>query len=239
MPTAKPHVSTQQVIEYLSRHIRSGEWSAESKLPSERGISEQLQTSRVTVREALKRLESDGLIYRSNRRGWFVTSPKLNYDPSRDSHFAEYALEQGFTPFTRELSRRAVCADNEQATDLQVAENSPLVVLDRLRGIDGRPLYLEQILLRSDLFDELLHQPLDQSLTQLWRQHYRQRFSQVKIDISIASLNADQAQLLQAPVGGSCFLIRRRTFNQDGILIEYDREYWRHDALNIQFSQHR
>ncbi|MCG8429455.1 MAG: UTRA domain-containing protein [Chromatiales bacterium] len=232
----KPHVTAAQVCGFLESRIKSGEWGAEAKLPSERAISDQLQTSRVTVREALKRLEANGQIYRSNRRGWFVAPPRIDYDPSRSAHFTQYALEQGYSPYTECLMQRLIQADDDLAGKMAVAEGTQLLELHRCRGINGRLVYLEEIFLRADLWPDLIEQPPDQSLSTMLRNHYGQLFKQVDVDISIASLSAAQAEILQAPAGCSCFYISRRTLNQEGLVIEYDREYWRHDALNIKVT---
>jgi len=51
------------------------------KLPSARELLEQFHSTRITVREALMRLEAEGLIYRQNRKGWFICPPRLQWDP--------------------------------------------------------------------------------------------------------------------------------------------------------------
>lgn len=234
--TAKPIVTTTQVANYLEDCIHGGEWPVETRLPSERVVSERLKTTRVTVREALKRLESKGLIYRSNRRGWFIAPARINYDPTRTAHFMEYAREQGHEPYTEELQRVLIQADEIQAAALEVEVGTALVQLYRRRGINNRPIYLEHILLRADLFPDIQSQSLNQSLTQLWHNHYQQQFSRVDVDVRIASLDPEQSEQLHAPAGYSCFHICRRSYNQHGDIIEYDLEYWRHDALNIQVS---
>lgn len=65
----------------IAHDIESGVLKAHAKLPSERVLSEQFQTTRVAAREALLALETDGLIYRLDRRGWYVRSPRIIYHP--------------------------------------------------------------------------------------------------------------------------------------------------------------
>lgn len=55
----------------LSEQIGHGLLPAGGKLPAERKLSELFATTRITLREALIQLESQGLIYREERRGWF------------------------------------------------------------------------------------------------------------------------------------------------------------------------
>ena len=67
----------------IAHEIESGQWHANTKLASERVLMEQFATTRVAVREALLALEMDGLIYRLDRRGWFVRAPRIIYRPFR------------------------------------------------------------------------------------------------------------------------------------------------------------
>ena len=60
------------IRDVIANEIESGQLSSNTKLSSERLLSEQFSTTRVAVREALLALEMDGLIYRLDRRGWFV-----------------------------------------------------------------------------------------------------------------------------------------------------------------------
>src|SRR5260370_19238667 len=63
-----------EVVAALSHRIESGEYVAGQRLPSEREIAEELQTSRVTVRAALLRLQADNLLDIIPRSGAFLRS---------------------------------------------------------------------------------------------------------------------------------------------------------------------
>lgn len=77
-------VSTQrasaQIVEQIKEAIREGRLEVGDRLPSEREMAEQLNVSRVTVRDALRVLEARGLItIRVGARGGaFVTAPLGN-----------------------------------------------------------------------------------------------------------------------------------------------------------------
>jgi GntR family transcriptional repressor for pyruvate dehydrogenase complex len=55
--------------------IRSGQYAPGDRLPSERKLAEQLQVSRTSVREALSRLETFGLLESRHGLGTFVKDP--------------------------------------------------------------------------------------------------------------------------------------------------------------------
>ena len=71
----------------LQEQIEHGLLPPGSKLPAERKLSEVFDTTRITLREALVQLEAQGLIYREERRGWFISPPRLAYDLIRRSRF--------------------------------------------------------------------------------------------------------------------------------------------------------
>jgi GntR family transcriptional regulator len=63
----------QQVVEDLRRQIDSGELPRGSQLPSDFDLSDRYKVSRSTVREAIKRLVSQGLLETRQGQGTFVT----------------------------------------------------------------------------------------------------------------------------------------------------------------------
>lgn len=62
----------EDILEQLERRILRGDLAAGAKLPPERELAEQLQVNRTTVREALHKLESMGLVEIKHGNGVFV-----------------------------------------------------------------------------------------------------------------------------------------------------------------------
>ena len=52
------------ICQTLNARITAGEFAVGGKLPSERALSEQFATTRITLQEALGQLEAQGVIYR-------------------------------------------------------------------------------------------------------------------------------------------------------------------------------
>lgn len=234
--TARKVVTSATVVDYLRQCIEKGDLNPDDKLPSERAISERLQTTRVTTREALKQLEAQGVIYRSNRRGWFVTPERINYDPSRAMYFMEYVADQGRQPFSRELLKQRIQADETLAEQMGVPVGEPLVELHRLRGAGERPVYCERIYLRESLLPGIYDQDLSRSVSQVIKGHCQQDYGQIDLDITVGSLDVEQAELLQAPAGYTCIEIKRVSHTPAGEVLELDYELWRHDALKLKVS---
>ena len=62
----------QQIVSDMISRISQEEWAIGDKLPSENELSEEYDASRVTIRQALAKLEADGLIDKQRGRGAFL-----------------------------------------------------------------------------------------------------------------------------------------------------------------------
>ncbi|NLW86517.1 MAG: GntR family transcriptional regulator [Planctomycetes bacterium] len=71
-----------QIAEDLRCRIYSGEFADQSRLPAEDVLREQFGVSRVTIRGALKKLQSEGLVHRVSGKGTFVAA-NLTQRPRR------------------------------------------------------------------------------------------------------------------------------------------------------------
>src|SRR5215472_10882620 len=70
-----------QIAGLMRRRIRSGEWPPGMTLPTLDELTKQFGVARVTVRQAMGVLAADGLIWRRQGKGTFVT------ECSRDKHW--------------------------------------------------------------------------------------------------------------------------------------------------------
>jgi len=71
LPVKKTNMS-EAVFERLKKQLLSGEWKPGDKLPSEHELAEALGVSRITVRHAMQRLVTLGLIETKSGEGSFV-----------------------------------------------------------------------------------------------------------------------------------------------------------------------
>lgn len=90
------HSGTQlgRIKASIREQLQSGIFTEGQKLPSERELSELFSTTRITLKDALVSLETEGLIYREERRGWYVSPERIRYNPLSRSHFHQMIREQ-------------------------------------------------------------------------------------------------------------------------------------------------
>ena len=204
-----------------------------SQLPPERALAEEFDISRVTVRQALLRMEAEGLIFREERRGWFVSPPRVRYDPTSNANFTESIAEQGRVAGTTVLSKQQVAASQWESTHLECAVGDPIFVISRLRTVDGRAVLVEQIHIKAARCPGLLDYTLDQSMTDLMSEKFGIIEHRTHINMRPTALSEIPAKALGVAAGTQSLYLSRTILDQSGEVIELDQEFWRHDAIDI------
>jgi DNA-binding GntR family transcriptional regulator len=217
----------------IATNIEMGKLSAGTKLPSERQLQTDAGTARGTVREALFQLEAEGLIYRRERSGWYVSPAAITYDPTRGSGFMRYVAEQGRRPTTRTLSKQTVPASAAISDIFRVPPGAPLYAIGRLRSIDDRAVLVETITVNPVLAPGLLEHSLDGSLMEVLAREYGATVVRNRIDMRPCALVTTVADALGVKSGTPGLLVVRTSFDAGGRVVEYDQEHWRHDAIRV------
>lgn len=223
----------QQIRHHLAALIQQGAMRQNSKLPSERELLEQFKSTRITVREALLRLEAEGIIYRQNRKGWFVCPPRLVWNPVRKVNFYELAKQQGFKAQTKvvEISRQWVQGEVAEAFGENTLEAFNLV---RVRSLDGRAVMLEEITCPLAICATLDKQDLSGSVTQIILEQGGVEVTHERSQVFVTTLPDDYAPQLEQNSGAPCLRIVRKRYDKHDALVDYNIEYWLHSAIEMQ-----
>jgi DNA-binding GntR family transcriptional regulator len=216
----------------IADHIEVGAY-ADGKLPSERQLQNDTGAARGTIREALFQLEAEGLIYRRDRSGWYVSPLPITYNPTRWSGFMSYVSEQGREPATETLSTETALVPPATAKVFGTAPDAPLYLIHRRRRVDGRPVLIERITVDPGLAPNLLDHDLNGSLTAILRTRYGVTVARNRIDMQPCALVRGPAEALGVKSGTTGLLVVRTSFDKTGRIVEYDEEYWRADAIRI------
>jgi DNA-binding GntR family transcriptional regulator len=217
----------------IAEGIDAGKMPPGTRLPSERQLQTESGAARGTIREALFQLEAEGIIYRRDRSGWYVSPPPVTYDPTRWAGFMTYVTEQGRQPSTETLSAKEIPAAPAVADIFRVAPGSRMFVIMRRRSIDGRAVLVERIMVDTSLAPDLLAHDFNGSLTQILGKHFGLSVVRNRVDMRPCALVKSVADDLGVKAGTPGLLVVRTSFDDKGRVVEYDQEYWRHDAIRI------
>lgn len=152
----------QQVIDTLRSRIEQGEYQVGDRLPAETELAAALGVSRPTLRQALARLESEGLLNRVRGSGTFVAQPKLLHEST--SFLAGYyrEAEHHHRKLRTEVLALEVQRAGELGARLALPESAKLTRLVRRRRVEGfdsgKPVVYTTVYVPYVLFPDMAQQ---------------------------------------------------------------------------------
>lgn len=211
-----------QLKEILRERIRTGEWKPGDLIPSERELSETYRISRMTARQAITDLVNEGVFYREQGRGTFVTHHKITQQLLRLTGFTEDISARGQLPGTKVLSAEMCPADEVTAERLRIPVGTPVFCLQRLRLADGEPLAIESSHINFKGCERLLDDDLEHnSLYKLLDTTYGVPLMEAEQELEAGLASEENARLLTIPAGSAVLYTRRTTYTERNQPIEY------------------
>lgn len=153
-----------QIMVGLEGMIDSGRLHPGDQLPSERVLADELEVSRMTVRQAVRALVNNGYGERVRGRGIFVRKRPVVIDGQRFEGFTAGAARLGIVGATEGLGSRLAVPPDWVREDLGLEPDELTAELSRMRLIDGAPAILETEWFPADRFSGLLDIDLSKSL---------------------------------------------------------------------------
>lgn len=119
--------------------IKSGKLTPGTQLPNEIELAGVMKVSRGTIRAALGLLQQQGLIWRRQGIGSFVSEmPILENRLDINMGVTDLIFAMGRTPGTKMLKVKEIAADENQAQLLNLSVGDPLVFINRIRTADQK-----------------------------------------------------------------------------------------------------
>ncbi len=212
-----PGAPYTRVKRHLKAGLAAGRWTPGALMPSEAALVAEFGVSRMTVNRALRELQAEGLVLRTQGVGTFA-APLHKVSSTltlRDLH--EEITARGHRHEAVVHVQRREGAPAALAAQLGVAPGSPVFHTLIVHFEDGTPLQCEDRYvnpecapryLESDFTLQTPTQVLFES-TALWRAQY---------SIEAARPTAQEARLLQIAPGEPCLVVVRRTFTHDAAI---------------------
>lgn len=205
-----------RIYEDLAARIRSGEHTPGTPLPSQRELSESYHVTLMTLRQALKLLEEEGLVETRHGTGTFVATPRFAYDLGHLQSFAQDMMLQGTPVQTKILSSRTVTAPPAVSARLGLRGGHRASAIRRLRLIDGRPVVLQDSYLPLQVGRHVDVRALEtRSLYAVLAEDLGVVVNRATEAIRPVVLDAEQATVLDRDHGSAAIISQRVSFADD------------------------
>lgn len=190
---------------------------------------------RMSLRQALLSLENEGAIFHIDRKGRFVSPARFIYDPFGYVSFQRATSKQGRAEW-QDLAQEKISADADQAFDFRIEIGAPLFRVFGWGAFNGHQIFVHDVLINSQLAPDYLDKLDGRSFTQVWEEAFNIKPQLKELMIRPVRLEGEAQQILGCTNGAPGLYIKRIKTDQQQRVIQMDREYWRFEALELNFS---
>ncbi|WGL53137.1 GntR family transcriptional regulator [Nocardioides sp. BP30] len=219
-----------QVREYV-RSLVAGSMPG-SPAPSERELVNLFGVARMTVRQAMDALVTEGLLERVPGRGTFVARPRRTATPV--TSFTEEMRRRGLLPESVTLFARREQAGPGVARALGITPGDAIIHWKRLRRADGAPMCVEDAYLNEVLLPGFLQGGMPTSLyDDLAERGLRPTW--VEDNITADAASDEEADHLEIAIGAAVLRQQRRAFAEEKA-VEVSRSTYRSDRFTLRLQ---
>ncbi len=223
-----------QIAERVTDRIKAGKLPPGSRLPPERELSESLGVNRMTLRQALHLLESQGLLVRRQGDGTYVAEPVIERQAGKLFSFTRGMARRGYTPGARIVLFTQRPVDPTTARTLKLRADALVYDLHRLRLIDDEPVMLERFLIAVQRFPDLEKHDLEhRSMYEVMETEYGVTVEQARQSLEPVVAAKSEARLLGIKTNAPLMLERRVSFDPNQHPVEYGSDLYRGDRFRF------
>ncbi len=216
-----------QLKQIVRGEIERGIYKPGDRLPSETEWIQKYAVSRITVRQALSELETEGVVVRRHGKGTYVAERHIEQDLVRLTDFVEDMELAGLSPSSQVLLFAHELASAHVAETLQVADGTEIVRIDRLRLANERPIAFDSTWLPLR-FGMLLSQEMlrQETIYHILETRYDIPIEAGIFHITAANATAEQARALHVSAGAALLLIQRTSYTTGDLPIYVQERYY-------------
>lgn len=221
----------ERLHKLVTESLRPGD-----QLPSEPELAATFGVSRSSVRESLKALEQDGLVYSVHGRGRFVSpmgAVSVDRPITRYESTTSMLESLGFSVTTVVLEVKETTASQRVAEMLDTSPDAPVIELTRLRIADDQPLVLScNTILREALPGPIRFRDWSIPLTSALAA-YGHELTSSAARITSVNLPASLAERFNVDGLDPWLLIEETSFTRQAARVLYSQDYHRGDLIGF------
>jgi GntR family transcriptional regulator len=225
-----------QLAGVIEHAISTGRWRPGERLPSESELCGHFEISRTTVRQALARLEQEGMVIRRKGFGTFVASasPRMWLVQSQEGFFQDEVFRLGRAVTSEILRREVTQLPSWAAAALALPEGSRGVVMERLRSVDGRLALVVSDFLPEALAETVLRMDGRDSLYQRLKDEHRLEVAGGRRFLEAVRAHDKVARMLEVDPGAPLAFIESVSWDAEMRPFHCYRSWLRTDRMRVE-----
>ena len=228
------------IIDDMMRKMEKEELIPGSKLPSEYELVDRYQVPRITVRNALVKLEERGYIYSIHGKGRYVKEKAIpiQLPLNGSTSFTEKMKSMGYDYRAENIDFTLIPYHPNLFNRLQANQTDRVYRIGRLRYMNKEPIAIHYSFVKETDFPNIeVDGPAIQSMFAYYRQQGIKAFSSKRSLLSVAFPTIDEQRLLQCKSMVPLIGVETDSYDKENDkLLEYTRILYRSDRFKYDIT---
>lgn len=221
----------------LKKDIENKKYAVGARIPAERKLALEFNVSRMTLRQAIKTLEDEGILERRLGSGTYVASQKVKEKMMGIMSFTDITKLNHQTASTRLISYRVTQPSLTEREKLNLNSMDEVLRMERVRSADNIPICYEVATIPYTLVKNFSKAELSAGLYQTLIEKGGYQIGKVVENIGAAIATEMDARLLSVNKGEALVTRRQVTFLQNKMPFEYVRAFYVADRFEFTFEK--
>jgi GntR family transcriptional regulator len=226
----------------LFDYVKDNDLKVGDKFPTEMEFAELLGVGRLTLREALKVLSEEGLIYTVHGIGTFISGNFESINDTIDINLGitEMITAAGFKPGVKFFEKNLVKASPEVALALKIPDGSDVLVCKRVRTAEDKPVVYSIDYFSPALVTAFLTTNDDNiSIYKFMEEDMGIKIGNSTAEIIPVACSEEISKKLEYDVNKPVIMIKQFTTDIKGSPLLFTEEYFRPDRFKISLNRRR
>ena len=237
---AMPHQPLYlQIKDTLKKQILEGKYAPYQKMPSESELMNSFSVSRITVRQALRDLHREGLIFTTQGKGTFASKPKAMQEVQHLEGFEEAMNSKGYETSAQLVSIREIMPNKDVQDKLNIHARDGAVEVIRVRYLNREPISVDTSFFPMQVGRHLFSRDLGRDIFPLLENELNIPLGRADISLEARPADANIAKLLQMETGEPIMWVQRITHDIHSNPVDYEYLAFRGDSYKYHFHVER
>jgi GntR family transcriptional regulator len=206
----------------LRMRLNAGEWAAGERLPSETELAARYGVARMTIRQAVGALASEGAVIRRQGLGTFAADGRPTRTADILLSFTEEMRRQGRVVETRLIHAAVEQPPPAAREELQLGQSAAAVTVRRVRVVDACPIVVQTSWLPYARFAGLDADPLlDGSLYAMLEARYGVSIVRARQTFTADAAGEPDGTALGLQPSEPVLRIARTTYDSSNLIVEF------------------
>lgn len=228
---AQSRFKYMKLYDLLVSKITSGEYRPNDRLPSESELCRRYDLSRITVRDTLNMLVSEGYIYRVQGKGTFVAERRIEQRLTKLYTLREGIEAKGLIPYNKILSFNITEPDEKIKKALNLRDGEKTYELIRCCYASEIPYALESSYIPVSVYPHMTEQMIEERGLYKTMQYFNVIPERAVENLTAEPANTEEALLLGVNAGDIAIRDERITYSGEAA-IEYTVDMIRSDFFS-------